>query len=512
MNTNPPQSGRYSKIPLFTSPLTQYDPGSVPSFTTTSSPELNTFLTEIRSTIFLPTALTPSQRRLVYQKKNIPLLTSDVPATVKIGSEIHTLRPLSRQNDEHSTQDSFHGALRLMREAGDWQNVFPLLEGLRKGKRGIEVNNKAKAVRLLCEAGEQRRVLGLVRGAEKTGVRMGTWKVLKEVLGGVVTRLTMPLSAAEMSPSATEEGADAKAESESAGTTAGEQEEGGKEGENSSVEDEYTLRVKRAVAYAESVADLLWQPIHQPPREQPSSSTSSSGGNTTTTTATIGTNDPPSASTSSDSVISSKPPTSPAPTQTSTPPRPADPRTRPEVLGHLLLAHSLLGPRNASAIDGYARLLIENWKPLGATTPTAAPQPTATATAPITSNPDPNNSGTAESPPPAPTPTKKDDRIKPHAANQGLITWAAVGRGMEIAAEVLTQEGGSEGRKLGVRLEELAKEVEGCVDQWVGVLNEGKGRKGKGGKGEEGEGEGEGGVRLKGLVVLDGLRELKPLA
>lgn len=81
---------------------------------------------------------------------------------------------------------------------------------------------------------------------------------------------------------------------------------------------------------------------------------------------------------------------------------------------------------------------------------------------------------------------------------------------MEIAASVLSQEGGSEGRKLGVRLEELAKEVEGWVDQWVAVLNEGKGKKGR--KGEGGEGEGEGGVRMKGLVVLDGLRELKPLA
>ncbi|KAL9098261.1 MAG: hypothetical protein Q9163_006050, partial [Psora crenata] len=92
----------------------------------------------MRSNIFLPAHLIQAQRTLLYKEKNHALLTSDEPATVKLGGEVHQLHPLDHQRDEPNTRSSFAKATALMAELTDWRNFPPFLEGLKTARRRVK--------------------------------------------------------------------------------------------------------------------------------------------------------------------------------------------------------------------------------------------------------------------------------------------------------------------------------------------------------------------------------------
>ena len=360
-----------------------------------------------------------------------------------------------------------------MREANEWSNVVPLLEGLKKARRNINADMRAKLVRVLCENGQLGAVLALLRGAERTGVSMAGWKVLKEVLGGVVVRLTTPLTEGEMAttPNAKKEEMSETVPNTSAELT-GEGEgvrEPSQEGEEG--KDEYTIRIKRAVSYAENIADLLWQRAHQPRRTVPHSHHSNTS------------------------------PSSPNPASRA----PLDPRTRSDVLGHLLLAHSLLGPSNVAAVDSYARAIVGNWsrkdlKPADAWVgekAERAEQPSADGTNAIDTITTTISEGTTASSSSEGS-IEADDRslIKAtHAANQALFTWAPVLRGIELATSLLSERGGRESNTVVKELKGIEGEVQGWVEKWVGEMERWDQR---GFKREDGE-------RRKGVIVLEGV-------
>ncbi|KAL9130255.1 MAG: hypothetical protein Q9217_001505 [Psora testacea] len=163
--------------------------GPVPSFHPTPSAELDTLLSTFRSNIFLPAHLIHPQHTLLYKRKNHTLLTSDEPATVKLGGEVHQLHPLDHQKDEPKTRSSFAKAMALMAETGDWRNLPPFLEGLKTARRAIKGWQFEKAVRLANESGKQGVVMECLRRVEETG--MGLWDlgVAREAMWGAVWKV-----------------------------------------------------------------------------------------------------------------------------------------------------------------------------------------------------------------------------------------------------------------------------------------------------------------------------------
>ncbi|KAL9023284.1 MAG: hypothetical protein Q9196_007296, partial [Gyalolechia fulgens] len=161
----------------------------VPSFTPTSSPELDTLLSTFRTNIFLPAQLLSVQRSLVYKSKHHRLLTNpEEPATVKIGNEVHQLHPLNRLTDEPNTRKSLAEILELMKEGKDWVNIIPFLKGVRQSGRKVRGWQMEKIVRKMGKAGRQGIVMEMLRRVEGTGVTLGEIGVCREVFWGGVLK------------------------------------------------------------------------------------------------------------------------------------------------------------------------------------------------------------------------------------------------------------------------------------------------------------------------------------
>lgn len=162
--------------------------GALPTFQPTPSPELDTLLSTFRSNVFLPSHLIKLQKDLLYRKKNHPLLTSDEPATVRLGDEVLQLHPLSHVEDEPKTRASFAKALDLMTETGDFKNLLGFLEGLRTARRSIKGYQLEKAVRRANASGRQSIINDCLRRTESTGLSLGDLRVAREVTWGATLK------------------------------------------------------------------------------------------------------------------------------------------------------------------------------------------------------------------------------------------------------------------------------------------------------------------------------------
>ncbi|KAL2050863.1 hypothetical protein ABVK25_008924 [Lepraria finkii] len=178
----------YSQTRSFSSTPTRRKHGPLPAFTNTSSEELNTLLTTFRTNIFLPSHLISLQRDLLYKKKNHPLLTSDEPATVRLGNEVHRLHPLDHKKDEPPTRPSIAKVVDLMTETGDWKNLPGFLEGLKTARRRVKGFQYEKMVRRANDCGRMGVVVDCLRRVEGTG--MGLWdvRVARWVMWGAMAK------------------------------------------------------------------------------------------------------------------------------------------------------------------------------------------------------------------------------------------------------------------------------------------------------------------------------------
>ena len=162
--------------------------GGLPQFNPTSSPDLDALLSTFRTNIFLPSHLLRLQRNLLYKPKNHFLLTSDEPATVRVGNEVLQLQPLNHLRDEPPTRQSFAKILALMQEGRDWQNLPGFLEGLKTAKRKLHPWQIEKMVRRANLAGRQGVVLECLRRVEGTGVGLWDPEVVSEIMRGAVMK------------------------------------------------------------------------------------------------------------------------------------------------------------------------------------------------------------------------------------------------------------------------------------------------------------------------------------
>ena len=161
-------------------------PGPLPKFTPTSSPELDTLLATFRSNVFMPSHLITLQQDLLYKKKNHYLLTSDEPATVRLGDEVLQLHPLDHKKDEPPTRSSVAKVVNLMAETKDWRNLPGFLEGLKTARRRVPGYQIEKMVRKANEDGRQGVIHDCLRRVESTGFALCHIEVGREVMRGAV--------------------------------------------------------------------------------------------------------------------------------------------------------------------------------------------------------------------------------------------------------------------------------------------------------------------------------------
>lgn len=126
-----------------------------------------------------------AQRKIVYQEKNHHLLQGDEPATVKLGDEVHNLRPLWRRREPDSRK-GYALAVDLMRQERDFANFLPLVCGLKMAGRRLRGDQFEKAARLMNQAGKQSIMLECCRRVRESGVDLSSPGFAQEVMHGAI--------------------------------------------------------------------------------------------------------------------------------------------------------------------------------------------------------------------------------------------------------------------------------------------------------------------------------------
>lgn len=159
---------------------------SLPAFQPTSSEELNTLLSTLRTKVFVPEVVNSTQRKLIYKPARQSILLGDpgVNFTTKEGEEIK-LEPLNIHNRPKKKQ-TLYRILALMQENESWENLPALLQGLQASNQNpVKLAWWKKMVR---KAGEAGRIDIIIRCAEM-GDRTGLWFTQPEVVEEVVASL-----------------------------------------------------------------------------------------------------------------------------------------------------------------------------------------------------------------------------------------------------------------------------------------------------------------------------------
>ncbi|KAK3057640.1 hypothetical protein LTR09_001824 [Extremus antarcticus] len=179
----PPPSTPSTTRFLSTTPIR---PKAVPTFQPTSSPELDTILSTFRSKHFIPRLLPNHDRNLILSLKTRKYLEEN-PQTVELGDEAIDLQWIDQRTEIPNRKKLLWEAIRLMREgeAGDWNNLPALLDGLGKVKKMPGERTLAKMVRIASERGRFGVALRCLHQARKTGMTLKK----DEVLGAVIWAL-----------------------------------------------------------------------------------------------------------------------------------------------------------------------------------------------------------------------------------------------------------------------------------------------------------------------------------
>jgi hypothetical protein len=140
----------------------------VPSFTKTSSPELDEIFSAFRSKVFLPSLLPKEQRDLVFKARHKRILAAE-PTFATIGGEEFQLEHIDRGKDIPGTREGLGKVLELMKDKTDWDNLPRFLEGLYASGRRLKPTWPASILKKAAEAGRLDVFLECARRVSNTG-------------------------------------------------------------------------------------------------------------------------------------------------------------------------------------------------------------------------------------------------------------------------------------------------------------------------------------------------------
>lgn len=155
--------------------------GHVPSFSPTSSPELDALLSKYRKNLFLPTHLSEYDQQLVYGDRHAQSLLTE-PVKVQIGEEEFVLEHINRLKDIPSAVKGFRQVLNLMAEPEDWDNLPNFLEGLHDCKRPLSVPLSCQMIRRAGLLGRMDTIIESARRVHYTGFRLRDEEIVMQVL------------------------------------------------------------------------------------------------------------------------------------------------------------------------------------------------------------------------------------------------------------------------------------------------------------------------------------------
>ncbi|KAA8647004.1 hypothetical protein EYZ11_000137 [Aspergillus tanneri] len=148
-----------------------YSKNAIPTFSPTSSPELDQAFNRFREELFIPFGLGTSQRKTMFRQKYAQKLEEE-PVSVAIGenNETFLLRPMDPQS--RPTKEEIVDLISMMKTTNDWQNLLPFLSGLRMSNRRLNPNRWEWLVRKAGQADALGIVLECAKQPERTNLRL----------------------------------------------------------------------------------------------------------------------------------------------------------------------------------------------------------------------------------------------------------------------------------------------------------------------------------------------------
>ncbi|KAL2866265.1 uncharacterized protein BJX67DRAFT_142944 [Aspergillus lucknowensis] len=176
-----------STIRRSTNNLTQkrsWSTAAIPSWAATPSPELDRALFRFRDELFIPHALNPEQRKLIYKPKYANKLKEN-PITVSVGpnDESYHLRPLNKHNLP-SKKDA-RAVISLMHKTGNWSNLVPFLTGLRESGFRFEPQHKEWLVRKALSSNGLGYLSECFKQPHKTGLNLKDASLVQQLFFGL---------------------------------------------------------------------------------------------------------------------------------------------------------------------------------------------------------------------------------------------------------------------------------------------------------------------------------------
>ena len=158
----------------------------IPSFTETSSPELNDVLSSIRTKHITPSYLRESERRLIFGTKFRQTL-ADNPQVATVGEEEVPLEWMDRTREIPNRTRLLNQAVDLMAQAEskDWQNLPALLTGLSYARSVPGEKRMERIVRKAVLAGRLDIVVQCLQQGEHSGMNLQVEGVLERSLWGL---------------------------------------------------------------------------------------------------------------------------------------------------------------------------------------------------------------------------------------------------------------------------------------------------------------------------------------
>ncbi len=154
---------------------------NIPHFTPTSSPALDSLLTDIRTKIILPAYLPLWQRKKLSSKSWEQRLQSD-PIIMEIDGEVFKFRYQNPLTDVPNTRKSLWSAVSQFETAADFENLKPLLEGIQATGSAIQQDFFARLTRIVGGKGHVYHLIDCARCARRTGYKLDSSEKVVRVL------------------------------------------------------------------------------------------------------------------------------------------------------------------------------------------------------------------------------------------------------------------------------------------------------------------------------------------
>jgi hypothetical protein len=160
---------------------------AIPSFTATSSSELDELLLTYRTKVFTPHALQKYHRDLMYKPSRHQILLNDPGVTVTLSNDEEVKLMPMNPHDKPNKVKSLMLLAKLLEnssESGDWNNLPPFLEGMVMAKEKLPDGWLQKVVRKANERGRSGVIITCAEMVKKTGVTFSDPHVTEEMMLG----------------------------------------------------------------------------------------------------------------------------------------------------------------------------------------------------------------------------------------------------------------------------------------------------------------------------------------